>query len=172
VLRGRWLLDNILGAPPAPPPADIPPLPPSIENDRRLSMRERTERHRRNPVCAGCHVRMDPLGFALENFDPIGRWRSVDEAGAPIDASGAFPDGTQFRGLAGLRTLVLSRREEFARNVTDKLLTYALGRAVEYYDVPTIRAIVRQAASHDYRWSSLILGIVRSSPFQMRSAQS
>ena len=176
VLRGRWLLDNILGTPPPPPPPDIPALPSAVDNDRGLSMRQRTERHRRNPTCARCHVRMDPLGFALENFDAIGRWREredllgVDERGETIDASGVFPDGTTFAGLPGLRTLVTTHPEEFVRTVTEKLMTYALGRTVEYYDMPAIRKIIRDAEPSGYRWSRLIRGIVRSVPFRMRGA--
>jgi hypothetical protein len=172
VLRGRWLLDNILGTPPPPPPPDIPALPSRGERGRPLTMRQRTEQHRANPACAGCHVRMDPLGFALENFDAIGRWRTRDETGEPIDSSGAFPDGTTFRGVEGLRTLVTSRPEEFVRVLTGKLMTYALGRAVTDDDMPAIRAVVKEAARSDYRWSALILAIVRSVPFQMRQAES
>ncbi len=172
VLRGRWLLDNILGTPPPPPPPDIPALPSKGEGGRPLTMRQRTEQHRANPACAHCHVRMDPLGFALENFDAIGRWRTTGETSEPIDASGTFPDGTTFRGVLGLRTLVTSRPEDFVRVLTGKLMTYALGRPVEGYDMPAIRAIVKSAASSNYRWSALILGIVRSVPFQMRQSES
>ena len=171
VLRGRWLLDNLMGAPPPPPPPDIPALPSSGEHDLRLTMRQRTEQHRRNPACAGCHVRMDPLGFALENFDAIGRWRTAGETGEPIDASGALPDGTTFRGVSGVRTLVTSRPEEFVRVLTGKLMTYALGRAVDEDDMPAIRAVVKEAAPGNYRWSALLLGIVRSVPFKMRQAE-
>jgi hypothetical protein len=135
-------------------------------------MRDRMELHRKNPACASCHVRMDPLGFALENFDAVGQWRTTGEGGAPIDASGALPDGTQFRGPAGLQQLLLSHREEFAATFTEKLLTYALGRGLEYYDMPAVRTITRQAAAHDYRWTSIILGIVRSTPFQLRRSAS
>ncbi len=172
VLRGRWLLDNVLGTPPPPPPPGIPDLPSKGERGRLLTMRQRTEQHRTNPACAHCHVRMDPLGFALENFDAIGRWRTADETDDPIDASGAFPDGTAFRGVSGLRTLLVSRPQEFVRVLTGKLMTYALGRPVEDDDMPAIRAIVKSAASSHYRWSALILGIVRSVPFQMRQAES
>ncbi len=133
-------------------------------------MRQRMEKHRANPACAVCHTRMDPLGFALENFDAIGRWRAT-EAGSPIDASGALPDGTQFEGASGLRSILLERREEFVMNVTEKLLTYALGRGVEYYDQPSVRQIVAAAARDDYRWSSLIMSIVKSTPFQMRRSE-
>jgi hypothetical protein len=142
------------------------------ENDeggsRPASVRERLELHRQNAVCASCHASMDPLGFALENFDGIGRWRE-SETGNPIDASGALPDGTKFEGPAALRQLLLSRREQFVTAVTEKLLTYALGRGLESYDPPAVRQILR-AATPDYRWSSIILGIVTSTPFQMRTA--
>lgn len=165
VLRGKWLLDNVLGTPPPPPPADVPPLN-ETNAGRPMSMREQMEEHRRSPACSGCHVRMDPLGFALENFDAIGSWR-VSSDQAPIDATGIFPDGTQFSGIAGLRKLLLGHREEFIRTFIEKLLAYALGRDVEYYDRPTVRKIQQESASSDYRWSSIILGIVKSAPFQM-----
>ena len=135
-------------------------------------MRERLEQHRDNPVCATCHAPMDPLGFALENFDAIGGWRATGEGGDPIDASGVFPDGTGFDGLGGLKEVLLSRHDQFVRTVTEKLATYALGRGLQYYDMPAIRRIMRQAASHDYTWSSLVLGIVESTPFQMRRSES
>jgi hypothetical protein len=168
VLRGKWLLENILGAPPPPPPPDVPALKENSAGDRPLSVRQRMEEHRRNPVCASCHSRMDPLGFALENFDAIGRWRSTDEGHVPIDASGAL-DGVRFEGPVALKAVLLARRGEFVRTVTEKLLTYALGRGIEYYDRPAVRAILAQAAADDYRWSSLILGIVKSTPFEMRA---
>jgi hypothetical protein len=172
VLRGKWLLENLLGAPPPPPPPNVPALEETGEGGRLLSMRDRMEQHRKNPVCASCHARMDPMGFALENFDAIGQWRSVSEANTPIDASGAMPDGATFQGPAGLRALLLSRREEFVTTVTERLLTYAVGRGSEYYDAPAVRSIVREAVPSDYRWSSLILGIVKSTPFQMRRSAS
>ncbi len=168
VLRGKWLLENILGTPPPPPPPNVPALPGRRESGREVSVRERLEQHRTNPVCAGCHEPMDPLGFALEHFDPIGHWRDTD-GGAAIDASGALPDGTTFEGLAGLRTELLKAPEQFVATVTEKLLTYALGRNLEYYDMPTVRAITRASAEQNYRWSSIILGIIESVPFQMRS---
>ena len=171
VLRGKWLLDNILGSPPPPPPANVPDLQESAENGRRLTMREQMEVHRKNPVCASCHVRMDQLGFALERFDPIGRMRSGD-GGTPIDVSAVLPDGTRFDGLPGLRNLLVDHHEEFVATVTEKLLTYAIGRQVSYYDMPAVRKIQRDAASGKYRWSTLILGIVKSAPFQMRRAES
>jgi Protein of unknown function (DUF1585)/Protein of unknown function (DUF1588) len=131
-------------------------------------MRERMEEHRANPACSVCHARMDPLGFALENFNGIGEWRTLSEAHTPIDASGVLPDGTKFDGPAELRKVLLSDPEQFVNTVTERLLTYALGRGIEYYDKPTIRKITREAAARNYRWSSLILGIVKSVPFQMR----
>jgi hypothetical protein len=171
VLRGKWLLENILGAPPPPPPPNVPSLPENDESDRPLSVRERLEQHRKNPTCASCHARMDPLGFALENFDAIGSWRTLSEANTPIDASGALPDGTKFEGPEELRRLLLSRRDDFVTTLAEKLLTYAVGRGVEHFDASAVRGIVREASRHDYRWSSLILGIVKSSPFQMRRSR-
>ena len=169
VLRGKWLLENVLGTPPPPPPPDVPAL---AENDDSgelpRSMRQRMETHRANPVCASCHRVMDPLGFALENFDGIGRWRTTTAAGTPIDAAGELADGTPVDGPASLRTALLKRPESFVTTVTEKLLTYGLGRGVEYFDAPAVRRIVREAADDDYRWSALVAGIVRSVPFQMR----
>jgi len=168
VLRGKWVLDHILGTPPAPPPPNIPDLVERDQDGKAFSMREALEQHRANPVCATCHSQMDPLGFALENFDGTGSWRTID-ADAPIDASGILPDGTRFQGPVELqRVLIESKSEEFVNTVTEKLLTYALGRGVESYDAPAIRSIIREAAPDDYRWSTLILGIVKSTPFQMR----
>ncbi len=172
VLRGHWLLSHLLGAPPPPPPPDVPALPDRGEGGRPASVRERLEQHRENPVCANCHAPMDPLGFALEHFDAIGKWRGTGEGGGPIDASGVFPDGTGFEGLAGLRRVLLSRQEQFVRTVTEKLATYALGRGLEHYDMPAVRAIIRDAGADDYTWSSLVLGIVESTPFQMRRSES
>ena len=166
VLRGKWVLDNILGAPPPPPPADVPGLDENRDGEAPRSVRERLERHRANPVCASCHARMDPLGFALEGFDAIGRRRTHDD-GVPLDTSAALPDGTTFEGPAELRALLWSRREAFAKTVTAKLLTYALGRGLEHYDLPAIRRIVREAGP-DYRWSSIVGGIAQSVPFTMR----
>ena len=170
VARGKWILENILGAPPPAPPPNIT----ALEEQSALrfqSMRERMEQHRRNPACATCHARIDPLGFALENFDGIGRWRTHQGA-THIDVSASL-DGHQFDGLNGLRTFLLEQHEEeFLATVTKKLLTYALGRGVEYYDMPAVRKILRQAADGDYRWSSIISGIVESVPFQMRRADS
>ena len=171
VLRGKWLLDNFLGTPPPAPPPDIPSLRENTATRTPTSVRERLEEHRRNPACAVCHAPMDPLGFALENFDAIGAWRTTD-ALSPVDASASLPDGTRFQGPAGLRTLLLSKREQFVRTVTEKLLTYALGREIEYYDAPVVRQITRTAAADDYRWSTVILEIVKSMPFQMRRSES
>jgi hypothetical protein len=168
VVRGKWIMENLLGTPPPPPPPNVPPLAEKTRDGRELSMRERMVEHRANPVCASCHVVMDPLGLALENFDAVGQWRERSEAGTAIDASGSFPDGTTFEGVAGLRAGLLKRSDLFVTTLTEKLLTYALGRGITYEDAPAIREITRGAASHDYRISSLILGIVNSTPFQMR----
>jgi len=165
VLRGKWLLDNVLGTPPPPPPP-VPALKETLANGHPASIRERMEEHRKNPTCAVCHVRMDPLGFALENFDGIGEWREVSD-GQPIDSSGTLPDGTKFTGVPGLRTLLLSRRDAFVGTFTEKLMAYALGRDVAYYDRPALRKISTEAAASDYRWSAIIAGIVKSFPFQM-----
>ena len=168
VLRGKWLLENFLNYSPPPPPPDVPDLPPAAKGAQARTVRERVEQHRANPVCAACHNVMDPLGFALENYDAIGRYRATDD-GRPIDASGMTPDGVKFEGLAGLRGVMESRREDFVSTAAEKLLVYALGRGVEYYDQPAIRKIVRDAAPGDYKWSSIIVGITKSVPFQMRS---
>jgi hypothetical protein len=168
VLRGKWLLQNILGAPPPAPPPNVPALEENVAGGAALSVRARLEQHRKNPACATCHRMIDPLGFALENFDAIGGWRANTEAGTPVDASGTLADGTKVDGPQALRRALLSHREDFAATVTEKLLTYALGRGVEYYDAPAVRKIVRDASTDEYRWSSLILGIVRSVPFEMR----
>ena len=169
VVRGKWILENLLGTPPPPPPANVPPL--SEEgSDAVLSMRERMVEHRRNPVCASCHAIMDPIGLSLENFDAIGRWRERTAGFEPLDVEGSFPDGTTFDGAGGLRETLLDRSDQFVRTLASKLLTYGLGRAVEYHDVPAVRVIEREAAADDYRFSSMILGIVKSTPFQMRRA--
>jgi hypothetical protein len=168
VLRGKWILENLLGAPPPPPPGDVAELKPHAKDGTRLSLRQQMEQHRTNAVCASCHSRMDPIGFSLENFDGVGKWRS-DDGGAPIDAAGAFPDGTRFEGPAGLRKLLLTAyRDDFVATATEKLMTYALGRGIEPYDKPVLRAIVRQAAADNYRVESWIMAVVRSTPFQMR----
>ena len=172
VLRGKWLLDNILGMPPSPPPADVPALDENHGAAEPRSIRERMEQHRANPSCAVCHRVMDPPGFALEHFDATGRWRTADETGAPVDAAGALADGTLVDGPATLRQALLGYEESFVRTVTEKLLTYALGRRIEYYDQPAIRKIAGAAASDGHSWSSIVLGIVRSAPFQMRRSES
>ena len=166
VLRGKWVLENLLGAPPPPPPPDVPSLDENSKS-KPTTVRERLEQHRANPVCASCHARMDPLGFALENFDPIGRWREADGA-LPIDASADLPDGSTVDGPVAFRNALLERHEEFAGTFTEKLMTYALGRGVSHQDAPVVRAIVRQAGVAEYRWSDIVLGIVKSVPFQMR----
>ena len=171
VVRGKWVLENILGAPPPAPPPDVPPLPERDDADEPVSMRARMEAHRANPVCSACHAQMDPLGFALEQFDAVGKYRE-EEGGVPVDPSGTMPDGAEFDGLSDLRAILFERRDEFVATVTEKLLTYALGRGVEYYDRPALRAIVREAEADDYRWSSLIVAITKSLPFQMRSTES
>ena len=167
VLRGKWVLENLLGAPPPPPPANVPPL---AENDRRqpTSLRERMEQHRSSPVCASCHARMDPLGFALEHFDAVGKWRERD-GGADINATITWK-GETIDSPRAFREALLASGDEFILTVTEKLMTYALGRGVDYYDAPTIRRIARDLARDDYRWSSLVLGIVGSDSFQMRRA--
>jgi hypothetical protein len=171
VLRGKWLLENILGTPPPPPPPDVPGLPEQGPGGTRASVRERLEQHRKNPTCAACHAPMDPLGFALEHYDAVGAWRTTGEGGAPVDANGRLPDGGTIDGLKGLRSLLMSRPEQFAGTVTEKLLSYALGRGLEYPDMPVVRRIVADSASSGYRWSSLITGIVNSAPFQMRMSR-
>ena len=170
VLRGKWMLDNLLGAPPPPPPPDIPALQETnTKTGKALTMREAMEQHRANPSCASCHARMDPLGFALENYDAVGRWRT-QAASTAIDASGALPDGTRFEGARGLIEAILRRPDAFATTVTERLLTYAIGRGPEYFDAPAVRTIRRDAAAQDYRFSAIVLGIVKSVPFQMRTA--
>lgn len=172
VLRGKWVLTNILGTPPPAPPADIPDLPDRGENGEAATVRDRLARHRESPACSVCHAPMDPLGLALENYNAVGQWRTTGEAELPIDSSGNLPDGTVFEGPTGLRTLLLERRDQFVGTFTEKLLAYALGRGPEYYDRPTVRAITRAAASDNYRWSSIIVGIVQSTPFRMRRSES
>jgi mono/diheme cytochrome c family protein len=170
VIRGKWILSNILGIPPPPPPATVPALKENAGIGKVVSMRQRMAEHRANPACSGCHQLMDPIGFALENYDAVGRWRDA-EGGKPIDASGGLPDGSKFEGASGLQRALLSRPEVFTTTFTEKLLTYALGRGVEYYDAPSVRAIVRQAQANDFRFSSFIVGIAGSTPFQMRRSQ-
>jgi Protein of unknown function (DUF1592)/Protein of unknown function (DUF1588)/Protein of unknown function (DUF1585)/Protein of unknown function (DUF1587)/Protein of unknown function (DUF1595)/Planctomycete cytochrome C len=170
VLRGKWILENILGTPPPPPPADVPPLKENGEGGKVLSGRELLEEHRKNPACATCHKVMDPLGFSLENFDAVGEWRTREAAG-PVDPGGQLADGTAVDGPVALRRALLKRQEQFVRTITEKLLTYGLGRGLEYYDMPVVRAIARDTAGQNYRFSSLVMGIVRSAPFQMKKAQ-
>jgi mono/diheme cytochrome c family protein len=171
VIRGKWILENIFGAPPPPPPPNVPELPESRDPRKVLPMREQMAQHRANPVCASCHAQMDQLGFALENFDAIGEWRDIYSSGSPIDAAAQLPDGTKFSGPTELRKVLLNHSDEFLTTVTERLLTYALGRGLEAADVPALRQIKREAARADYRFASLIQGVVTSTPFQMRMAQ-
>jgi mono/diheme cytochrome c family protein len=170
VVRGKWILENLLGTPPPPPLPNVPPLKPTNNEGAVLSMRQRMEQHRANPVCASCHAMMDPLGLSLENFDAVGKWRTLGESSAAIDAKGRAPDGAVFEGPAGLRDMLL-RSDRFVPTLTEKMLTYALGRGLEYSDMPAVRAIVRDAEKNDYRVSSLIVGIVQSPPFKMRRSE-
>jgi hypothetical protein len=170
VLRGKWILENILGTPPPPPPPNVPPLKENEDGAKPRSVRELMEEHRKSPACAGCHAVMDPLGFSLENFDGIGEWRSKDQSG-PIDASGQLADGTKVEGPVTLRQALMKHPEQFVGTVTEKLLTYALGRGLEFYDMPVVRGIVHDASPNDYKFSSLIAGVVKSTPFQMRKVQ-
>jgi hypothetical protein len=167
VVRGKWVLENMLGTPPPPPPPDVPALDEKSKDAKLLTMRQRMEAHRANPACASCHKLMDPIGFSLDNFDAVGRWREND-ANVPIDASGVLPDGTKFTGPVEFRGVLLNKRRQFVGTATEKLLTYALGRELQHFDAPAVRAILRDAAANEYRWSSVILGIVKSVPFQMR----
>jgi Protein of unknown function (DUF1588)/Protein of unknown function (DUF1585)/Protein of unknown function (DUF1592) len=167
VQRGKWVMTNILGVVPPDPPPNVPALKEaSASGIGPLTLRQQMEAHRANPACAGCHKMMDPIGFAMENFDGIGKWR-IKEAGQMVNASGQLTDGTKISGVVDLRNALLGYSPQFARTVTEKLLTYALGRGVEYQDMPVVRAIVRNAARNDYRFSALIEGIVKSDQFQM-----
>jgi hypothetical protein len=170
VLRGKWILENILGTPPPAPPPNVPALKENSEGSKPLTMRALLDLHRQNATCATCHKILDPLGFSLENFDAIGQWRTK-EAGGPVDASGELADGTNVDGPIALRNAVLSRQQQFVETLTEKLLTYALGRGLEYYDMPVVRSIARDAARKDYRFSAIVLGIVRSVPFSMKVAE-
>jgi Protein of unknown function (DUF1592)/Protein of unknown function (DUF1588)/Protein of unknown function (DUF1585)/Protein of unknown function (DUF1587)/Protein of unknown function (DUF1595) len=171
VLRGKWILENILSSPPPPPPPNVPALKTEAnDSGKPLTMRQAMVAHRANPVCASCHARMDPIGFAMDNFDAVGRWRDTD-AGQAIDASGVLPEGTKFSGVAELKKALLRNPEQFVDTITEKLLMYAIARNVQYYDRPAIRAIVRQAAASNYTLASLVLGVVKSAPFQMRKSQ-
>jgi len=172
VQRGKWVLTNILGMPPPPPPPNVPPLKDNGIGGKVLSMRERMVEHRANPVCASCHQLMDPIGLSTENFDAVGHWRDKTEDGARVDASGGLPDGRTFQGVAGLKAALLGRPDVFVSTFTERLLTYALGRGLETYDSPAIRQIVRQSRASDYRFSAVVLGIVKSVPFTMRKSAS
>jgi hypothetical protein len=171
VARGKWILENILDSPAPLPPPNVPPLKGDEGTPQPTSLRQRMEEHRKNPTCAACHKIMDPIGFSLDNFDLIGTWRAAD-SGEPIDATGQLVDGTKLDGPASLRNALLSRSDVFVRTVSAKLLTYAAGRALKYYDMPVVRSIARDAAKNDNRFSALIQGIVKSDPFQMRMKQS
>ena len=168
VIRGKWVLENLIGTPPPPPLPDVPALKDNTVSAN-LSVRERLAEHRANAACASCHNMIDPPGFSLENFDAVGRWRTLEE-GKPVDASGGLPDGGKFAGVSGLEKGLLNRPEVFATTLTEKLMTFALGRGVEYYDGPAIRKIVREAKAADYRFSEVILGITKSAPFTMRKS--
>jgi mono/diheme cytochrome c family protein len=172
VIRGKWILENILGSPPPPPPPNVPDLKDERDPRKVLPMREQLAAHRSNPVCAGCHAQMDQLGFSLENFDGIGEWRDVYASGARVDASAELPDGTKFNGPAELRQVLMKHSDEFLTTMTEKLLTYALGRGLEAYDAPAVRKIKRDAARDNLRFSSLVQGVVTSVPFQMKLAHS
>jgi hypothetical protein len=166
VLRGKWVLENLLGAPPPPPPPNVPDLE-DTPNTEGMAIRDRMVKHRANPACASCHARMDPYGFALENFDAIGRWRSREADGKVIDASATLPDGTSFNGPAELRAAILRRPEEFVKTFTRKLLIYGVGRGLEASDEPIVRRIVSQARD-GYKFSSIVVGIATSEPFRMK----
>jgi hypothetical protein len=168
VIRGKWVLNNILGAPPPDPPADVPALSEQRTQTKAPTMRERMAQHRNNPACSACHTMIDPAGFALENFDATGKWRLVDESFNPIDASGALPDGRKFDGVAELRTALTARPERFVNTLAEKLLTYALGRGLEFYDMPAVRKILEDAAPDGYRMHAIVAGVVKSYPFQFR----
>jgi len=170
VIRGKWILDNILGVPPPPPPPNVPALEEAKAAMKKMTMRERLSEHRKNPACSGCHKLMDPPGFSLENFDAVGRWRQAED-GTAVDSSGGLPDGAKFSGVAGLEKALLTRPELFATTITEKLLTYSLGRGVEFTDAPAVRHIVRQSQKSDFRFSSLIQGIAGSPSFQFRRTQ-
>jgi len=167
VQRGKWILTNLIGMPPPAPPPNVPALKAHADAGMVTSLRERMEEHRKNPACSGCHKIMDPIGFSLENFDAVGQWRTSDE-GAKIDPAGVMFNGAQIDGAASLRQILNAKPDIFAGVFTEKLMIYGLGRGVQYYDMPTVRAIVRDAGRNDYRFSSIVLGIVKSTPFQMK----
>ena len=168
MIRGNWILENIIGTPTPPPPPNVPALEDTVISAK-LPIRERLAAHRENPSCAVCHVLIDPVGFSLENYDAVGRWRDVEDD-LPVDATGGFPDGQEFDGADGLEKALLDRPDLFARTITEKLLTFALGRRLEYQDAPAVRQIVREAADANYRFSDIVLGIVKSVPFTMKKA--
>jgi hypothetical protein len=169
VLRGKWVLENLLSAAPPPPPPDVPSLRTETAPGKPLTLRDAMVQHRAAPACAGCHARMDPIGFAMENFDAVGRWRERDGQ-QPIDATGVFPEGTKFEGIPGLKQELLRHPEQFVGTVTERLLMYAIGRNLQYYDAPTVRTVMRDAAPANHTLASLLIGIVKSRPFQMREA--
>jgi hypothetical protein len=169
VLRGKWILENVFGTPPPAPPPNVPDLPENEAGQEAKSLRARLEYHRRTPTCATCHRVMDPLGLALENFDGVGEWR-VKEVGGSIDPIGQLADGTKVDGPVALRKAVMRRPEMFARTITQKMMTYGLGRGIELSDMPTVRLIADEASKQNYRFSSIVLGIVKSAPFQMKKA--
>ncbi len=169
VIRGKWILDNVLGVPPPPPPATVPALDDVKMAKRNATVRERLAEHRKNPTCAGCHKLTDPIGFALENYDAVGRWRTLD-AGEPIDASGTLYDGTDFRGVAGLQKAILNHPDLFVTTLSEKMLTFAIGRGVGYYDAPAMRKIVRDSSAEDYRFSAVVSGVVNSRRFVCEAA--
>jgi hypothetical protein len=168
VQRGKWVLEVLFGSPPPPPPPGVPDFADTkaVIAGKMLTVRERMEEHRKNPACTSCHRVIDPLGLALENYDVTGAWR-IKDSGAPVDSAGDLYDGTKMVGPEGLRNALLKHKDTIVLSFTESLMTYALGRRVEYYDMPAIRAIVRDAAKHDYRMSSFILGVATSAPFQM-----
>jgi hypothetical protein len=170
VKRGKWILENILGTPPPAPPPNVPPLKENSDNAKALPVRALMEQHRQNPTCAACHKILDPLGFSLENFDAIGQWRAKD-AGTAIDASGQLADGTAVDGPVALRSAIMKHPEQFVRTVTEKMLTYGLGRGLEYYDMPTVRMIEQSSSKDYYRFSALVMAIVKSTPFEYKKAQ-
>ena len=170
VSRGKWVLENLLGTAPPLPPPNVPALPEDEKAQVASSLRDKMEQHRKNPLCASCHKIMDPIGFSLENFDLIGKWRTMD-GGKAIDATSQLVDGTPLNGPASLRQAILSRSDVFVRTLTEKLMTYAVGRGLKYYDMPAVRAIDREAARNNNKYSSLIVGIVKSDPFQMKVKQ-
>jgi hypothetical protein len=169
VLRGKYIISNLLNTPPLPPPAVVPDLAESAHKDRPSTVREQLERHRANPTCGACHRNIDPVGFALENYDAVGQWQTTTREGLPIDTAGVLADGTKVDGPVALRRALLSRPDIFAGTVTEKLLIYALGRGLEPVDMPVVRGIVRGTAAQNYAMQSIVLGIVRSAPFQMRT---